>query len=722
MRKLEKLLNPSSIAIIGASRNFDKLNGRPLKFLLEKGYRGKIFPINPSYQKIGDLTCYPDVQAVPETIDLAVVAVPAKKVPDTLRALAQKRVPAAVVFSSGFAEVGEEGAALEEEVRQIACANGIALCGPNTLGLLNTFEHVMASFSQFANGETPAGPVGFVTQSGAFGTAIAALARERGLGLGYFVNTGNEAGVDFAGVMSDILADERVRIGAGYIEGLKDGAAFARLAEYALELDKPLVVTKVGKTGAGARAAASHTGSLAGEDAVFQGVCAQYAVIRAADEEYMLDVVDALSLCGRPQGPRVGLITQSGGAGVLMADKAEELGLQVAPLGEETTARLKEIVPAFGSVANPVDITAQFIAEPEILRDSIKTVLADPNIDVGVVWFQLMHEFVDTLRSVFDDIRQGIDKPLLVCWVAGPKDGIAAIRNLGFPVFRSAGAALMATSELVRYSQRRRFWLEHRHEDPARSRADSSVRPLRQGVVPSVESGEMLELSGVSIVETVLCKTEEEVVEQARRIGFPVAVKIESPDIAHKTDVAGVQLGIRDETGVREAFRTVMRGVEARCPDAALSGVLVQSMDNEEAVELVIGLQQDPVFGMVVMAGMGGVALEISRDIVFRKAPVTEVEAMRMLSELRGEPLLGPVRGRPAIDRHAFAQMVAAVSRFGAVNAGAVKELDINPVRATPHGARAVDWLMIATGDAAGEQPGPDLAGPFPTAEESGNA
>ena len=694
MRKLEALLNPKSIAIVGASRNFGKLNGRPLKFLLDKGYQGKIFPINPSYDKIGDLPCYPDVQSVPEAIDLAVVAVPAKKVPDSLRALGEKGVPAAVVFSSGFSETGDEGAALEKEIKDIAQQYGIALCGPNTLGLLNSFEHVMATFSQFANGETPSGPVGFVTQSGAFGTAIAALARERDLGLGYFVNTGNEAGVGFADVMADVLADDRIRVGAGYIEGLKNGEAFAALANRAMELDKPLVVTKVGKTQAGARAAASHTGSLAGEDAVFDGICKQYGVIRAADEEYMLDVVDALSLGARPQGPRIGLITQSGGAGVLMADKADELGLNVASLGADTTAKLKEIVPAFGAVANPVDITAQFIAEPEIFRESVKTVLADPNVDVGVVWFQLMHEFVDTLVEVFEDIKKGINKPLLVCWVAGPKHGIKAIRELGFPVFRSAGAALTAAAELVRYSEARRFWLEQRDlPEPA------AAEPLRLsgvGVVPSMESCQALTRSEVPMVETAFATNEDDAVEQAERIGFPVVMKIESPDVAHKTDVGGVRLGIGSQAAVREAYRTIMENVGKHCPDASLSGVLVQAMDKEDAVEMVIGLQQDPVFGMVVMVGMGGIALEISRDVAFRKAPVTDGEALRMINGLKGAAMLGPVRGRPAIDTQAVARMVAAVSRFGAANTGSVRELDINPVRATPNGARAVDWLLLA--------------------------
>lgn len=701
MRTLENLLNPASIAIVGASRNLEKLNGRPLKYLLEKGYRGRIYPVNPNYDAIAELTCYPDIASVPEAVDLAVIGVAAARVPDTLRACAEKGVGAAIVFSSGFSETGVEGAGLEEEIRRIAADGGIALCGPNTLGLINSFERVMATFSQFANGDTPAGPVGFVTQSGAFGTAIAALARNRDMGLGYFVNTGNEAGVGFPEVMRDVLGDERIEIGAGYIEGVRDGDALTALARQALTADKPLVVTKVGKTGAGAQAAASHSGSLAGEDAVFDGVCAQYGIIRAADEEHLLDVVEGLAAGGRPAGRRVGLVTQSGGAGVLMADKSEELGLEVTALAPETTRRLREVVPAFGAVANPVDITAQFIAEPEIFRESIKIVLADPGVDIGVVWFQLMHEHVDTLRDVFADIRAAVDKPLLVSWVAGPSEGIAAIRGLGFPVFRSAGAALAAGRELARYAERRCSWLADPGPSPDASRAHEPVRFSHAGAIPSMEARDALARFGVETVETAFCASAGEAADAARRIGFPVAVKVESPDVTHKTDLGGVRLGIADADGARAAYDAIMETVGAQQAGARLAGVLVQAMDREEAVELVVGLKHDPVFGMMLMVGMGGIALEVSPDVSFRRAPVSADEALRMIHGLRGAALLGPVRGRAAIDTGAVARLAAAVSEFGAAHAGTVRELDLNPVRATPDGARVVDWLLLTTDDKA---------------------
>ena len=311
-----------------------------------------------------------------------------------------------MVFSSGFGEMGEEGRRLEETVAAVARRHGIRLLGPNTLGLLNAFERMPATFSQYAGGATPAGPIAFVTQSGAFGTAIAALARRRGLGLGYFVNTGNEADVDFVQAMDAVLDDPRVRVGAGYIEGLKDGAGLVALAARALAAGKPLVVTKVGRTGAGARAAASHTGSLAGEDAVFDAVVRQCGIVRARNEEHMLDIVEAfVGTPVLPEGDGIGIVTQSGGAGVLMADRAEELGLSVPLLGEATRAALARTMPGFGATANPVDVTAQFLADPAVLRDSVLAMLEDPRIHLGIVWLQLMEAYVDTIVAIFNCVK-----------------------------------------------------------------------------------------------------------------------------------------------------------------------------------------------------------------------------------------------------------------------------------------------------------------------------
>lgn len=461
---LGSLICPRSIAVLGASPNFQKINGRPLKHLLEKGYAGSLYPVNPKYERIADLPCYRSMEAIPDRVDLAIVALPASQVISAIRDLGSKGVPAAIVFSSGFGETGHEGRKLEAELVGEAKRAGVRLCGPNCLGLINAFDRVIATFSQYASGETPPGPIGFVTQSGAFGTAIAALARMRGNALGYFINTGNEADVTFAEVMRYVMDDPRIRIGAGYIEGLKDHGAFAALAEHALSLAKPLVVTKVGRTGAGARAVASHTGSLAGSDEAFEAMVKRHGIVRARNEEEMLDVVEVLSACALPGGNGLGLVTQSGGAGVLMADRAEALGLRVPVPGDGTRRALQEVIPQFGSAGNPVDVTGQFVAQPELLRESVRILLADPQLHVGIVWLQLMHGYVDSLIRVFTEIKSSTSKPVVVAWVAAPEKGVAALKALGIPVLRGAEPAVDAVAALVQYAEARRRWVADRSE------------------------------------------------------------------------------------------------------------------------------------------------------------------------------------------------------------------------------------------------------------------
>ena len=693
MKDLQPLLSPKSIAIIGASTDFNKINGRPLKHLLDKGYAGKIYPVNPKYPSINGLTCYPSVAAIPEPVDLAIVAVPAKSVAAALRELGQNRARSAIVFSSGFAEIGAAGQALEAEAIAAAREHNVRLCGPNCLGLINAFDRVIATFGQFADGATPAGPVAFVTQSGAFGTAIAALARRRALGLGYFVNTGNEGDVTFVQVMREVLADPRIKVGAGYIEGLRDGTDLIELADAALASGKPLVLAKVGRSSAGARAAASHTGALAGADAVFDGVIRQHSIIRARNEEHMLDMVEAFACCGLPQGSGLGIVTQSGGAGVLMADRAEELGLSVPVLSEATQHALQKVIPGFGACGNPVDITGQFVAEPALLRESVKIVLSDPQVHVGIVWLQLMDAYVDSLLKIFDEIKSQVGKPFVVCWVAAPEKALHELRARGIAVLRGAEPAVDASAALVRYAGARRQWQADRAAC-SRLTLPKIALPASNGPVPTIVSAKLLDSCGVTLAQVELAKSADEAVACAERLGYPVALKIESPDILHKTEAKGVQLGLQDAAAVKAAFAAVTANAKLCKPAAKIDGVIVQAIAHGD-VELAVGLKNDSAFGVVVMAGLGGIYVEVLKDVAFRKTPVTEAEARRMLDELISKAILDGVRGRPPVDRQALTRLISAVSLFGAAAGERLAEFDLNPVLAGPGGATAVDWLMV---------------------------
>ena len=690
---IQALLHPQSIAIIGASSDFNKINGRTLKALVDKKYAGRILPVNPKYQTLLDLPCYPDVASIPGTVDLAVVAVPAKHVPDTLRELGKKGVKAAVVFSSGFSEVGGDGIRLEAELKKAIKESGVRILGPNCLGLVNVAENVMATFSQFSLGPTPDGPAAFVTQSGALGTATAGTARKRGLNFGYFVNTGNEVDVQFVDIMRAIIAEDRIKVGAGYIEGLKNGPGLLEVAEDALQRAKPIVLTKVGRTKAGAKAIASHTGSLAGEDAVFDGVIRQRGIIRARSDEQLLDFVDIFSQCALPGGKGIGFITRSGGAGALMADRAEEIGLDVTTLSTETTEALSKVVPAFGSTSNPVDITAQGLVNPALMRDSLKILLSDPKVDIAVLWLSFTDKYAEVTAQSFIEAKAQTSKPFIVCWMGMPDMAAKLMREGGVPFLRSAEPAVDAAAALVRYAEARRNWLS---DAPARAalQLPEPALPAATGAVSSMEGQALLQSFGVPTAAAKLATSVDEAVAAAKALGYPVVLKIESPDILHKTEAKGVALNLDDETAVRSAFSALIANAKHYKADARIAGVLVQTMAKGD-VELVIGLKRDPTFGPVIMVGLGGVLIEVFKDVVFRAAPVSEAEALRMLDELKCKVILDGVRGKPPVNKTALARMVSAVSCFGAAAGPRLAELDLNPVLAGPQGVTAVDWLMM---------------------------
>jgi acetyltransferase len=701
---LDRLFRPASIAILGASEDFVKISGRPLKFLLDKGYPGKIFPVNPKYERVAGLTCYPSVSAIPEPVDLAIVAVPAAAVPDALGDCVARGVGSAVVFSSGFAEVGEEGRRLQGQVAELARGSGLRLCGPNTVGFMNTFDRVMATFSQAGEGEAPAGPVAFVTQSGAFGTAIFALARQRGLALGYFVNSGNEADLGFADLLDYVVADPRVRVAAGYIEGLKDGRKLLAVAERAMALGKPIVITKVGRSPAGERAALSHTGSLAGSDRVYSGVFRQHGIVRAANDEELLDLASAFSLCPLPEGRGIGIVTQSGGAGVLMADRAEEIGLSVPELGEAAKAGLRKVVPAFGSVKNPVDITAQFIADPSLLRSSLEIVLQDPGVDAAVFYLGLMERFADQVVANLKAVHENARKPLLVAWAGAPETPLRALREAGICALPSATRAVNALRGLAEYAAARRRW----QAEPRASAAGTpdargalaslieECRTKKRRVLTTAACLELLSRYGVTAPRGRLCRAAAEAVTAAEEIGYPVALKVESAEIGHKTEAGALRLNVSGRDELLRSFDELIGNARRYAPGAEIDGVLVQEMIRG-GTEVVVGLNQDPQFGPVVMVGLGGIFVEVLGDVAFRAAPLTRADAEEMLRELKGFRVLQGVRGRPPADVDAVVEALLAVSRLAVDARGRLRELDVNPLMAlgAGHGALAVDALAI---------------------------
>ena len=695
---LQRMLQPSSIAIVGASSDLNKVSGRPLKYLLDKGYKGAIYPINPKAVDIAGVKAVPDIASLPDGVDLAVVVLPAEQIEATVLELAKKKVPVAVVFASGFGEMGSEGKAMEASLQQAAQKAGIRVLGPNCLGLFNAFNRAIATFSQYADGEMNAGPVGFISQSGAFGTAICALSRARQMGFGFFVNTGNEVDISVMELMQEMLALPELKVCSGYLEGLNNGHALASVAEQAMQLDKPIVLTKVGRFGAGARAAASHTGSLAGEDRVFDGLVQQKGIVRARNEEHMLDIVEVLLHCERPSGKNLAIITQSGGAGVLLADRAEEVGLNVPALSETTRKAIAQVIPGFGATGNPVDVTAQFVAQPSILTESTIIALNDPDIDVGVVWLQLMHGATDKLLEVFAEIKSRAKKPFVVVWVSASEKAIAGLRERGIVVFRNGDAAVDALAAVAQYAQARRRWQADQRQRHPLSAKQPQPAGVRQGdPVPTMQALALLKAFDIPSATAELVTSADAAVEAANRIApsGAVALKIESMDVLHKTDVGGVVLNVSSDEAIRQAYLDITEHVKKVKPQARQDGILVQAMSSGR-VEFILGLKRDPVFGMVIMMGLGGVWIEVLKDVVFCQCPVTPAEATDALGRLKGAALLEAFRGQPAVNKEALIQAIVNLSMLGKACEDWLSELDLNPILLSDKGLVAVDVAMVA--------------------------
>jgi acetate---CoA ligase (ADP-forming) len=686
---LAALLRPRSIAVVGASADPSKLNGRIVRFLQDKGYPGAIYPINPNAREILGLRAYPALSEVPATVDLAIIGLPAGQAAQAVLDAGRHGVRAAIVFASGFSEMGAEGRALQEELADAARRAGVRLCGPNSVGVVNAFDRVVATFSQVGNNEVRPGPLAFVTQSGAIGTVVNTLATRRGLGLGYLVHTGNEADLSATEVLSALSRDERVRVVGGYLEGVRDGAALCSLAESMRLAGKPLVLVKVGRSAAGMRAAASHTGALAAQDRVFEAVVRQYGITRARNESHLLDLAEAFACC--PPAPAGGLavITQSGGTAVLMADRAEELGLDLPTLAPGTVRALEQVLPPFASFVNPVDASMQAVADPSLLTRGLQCLLDDPGVACAIAWLQHMDAKADQLVAEFIRLKGAATKPWIVAWAAAPAAAVQALQRHVVCVAPSADTAVDMAHALIAHGQARRL----EREAPA---VVPIARPAGlSGAVPTLQAAQLLSSQGVRLLQPRLARSADEARQMAAGCGGPLALKVESPQILHKTEVGGVRLGVLpDRAG--EVYQDLVAGVAAAAPQARIDGVVVQPMA-APGLELVVGLRRDPVFGMLVMVGIGGVMVEAYADVVFRRAPIGPGEAGDMLQELRGRRLLEAFRGRPAVSRQAVAELVSRVSVFGAAAAAWLLELDLNPVIAGPDSAVVVDWLLIAT-------------------------
>ncbi len=689
---LTALLHPRSIAIIGASDDPTRIGGRPLAYTRDAGFAGPLYPVNPRRATVQNLPAFPTIADVPEPVDTAIIAVPAAAVVPTAEACAAAGVKAAVVFSAGFAETGDDGRRRQDALAAIAGASGMRIVGPNCLGVYNSATGFFGTFTTTLEAEHPVpGGVGLVSQSGAYGSHLSLLATRRRIGIRFWITTGNECDVDVAETIGWLARRPDISVIVAYIEGVADRDRLLTSLALAREHRKPVILQKVGRTEIGADAVRSHTATLAGSDAVYDGVFRQFGVHRARDAEEMLDVAYAATFGAFPASRRVGLMSISGGVGVQMADEAVACGLEVTPMSDHAQARLKAQLP-YASPRNPVDITAQAFNNLDLIRSNLDVMLEEGAYDAIVAFFTFVAAagaMVTPIREILHDARRRHPDRLLVLSIVGPPNIVKRYEAAGCPVFEDPSRAVRAVAALARLAES----FDRPNAAPA---ALPAVVPLPPPPIGEAVASRIFAEAGLPLIESRLCATAREAAQAAAELRFPVALKIASPDIAHKSDAGGVALDLGTMDAVARAFAAVTGKARLARPDARLDGVLVSPMING-GVEMILGVQHDPTFGPVVMCGLGGVFVETLGDVSFRAAPFDAGEAHRMLRELQGFPLLTGARGRPPGDVDALAAALAALSRFAAAHAGQIESAELNPVVVRPagHGVVALDALIV---------------------------
>ena len=696
---LEAFFEPKSVAVIGASSNTTKLGHAVLKNLIEGGYaqQGAVYPINPKADKILGYPAYPSVSAVPGPIDLAVIVIPYPYVPDALRTCGEKGIPAAIVISAGFREAGMDGLERERELISIGKEYNIRIIGPNCLGIIDMFTPINASF---AAGSPPAGPMAFMSQSGALGTAVLDIALAGRLGLSKFVSLGNKADVSEIDLLQAWGDDENTRVIMMYIEGLPNGHEFIEVARQ-ITKKMPVIAIKSGVTQSGSRAVSSHTGSLAGSEQAYQAAFHQAGILRADSMESLFDM--ALSIGYQPPlvGNRIAIITNAGGPGILATDALERSKLSMARFEYETIHALEDYLPGAASAANPVDVLGD--ARADRYRFALETVSNDPNVDglMVVLTPQAMTE-IDATAEAVGELAQVSSKPILACFMgeASVKSAIDILIKFNVPNYpfpeRAARAFRAMADDRDTQSRSLPEFVTFEVDRDAVQKSIERVRSEGRVSIGDAEARDILKAYGMRIPHSEVAETPERAVEIANQIGYPVVLKIASPDILHKTDVGGVKVGLESPEEVLDAYELMVYRAQRYIPDARIWGCLVQEMMPQGGVEVLVGMNRDPQFGPLVTFGLGGIYVETLKDVTFRIAPFSPQEAEEMLNEIRAHALLDGVRGKPGVDKAAIVDVLLRIGQL-VQDFPEIAELDINPLMVYPpnQGSIAIDMRLI---------------------------
>lgn len=696
---LTRLLRPKGIAVIGASTKPGKIGHTVVKNLIESGYKGGIYPVNPTAEEILGLKVYKSVLDIPDELDAAAITVPAKFVLNVIKECGEKGIKGVIVITSGFSEVGETE--MEHELVKIAKEYGMRVLGPNVVGTLSNSDALNASFAPFLPLD---GSASLVSQSGALLIAMDAITYTRRIGFDKLVSIGNMSDVNFGDMVSWLNEDENTKCISLYIEGLKDGRRFI---DESAKASKPVVVLKAGASAHGAAAAASHTGSLAGAQKVYDAAFRQAGAIQATDLSDLFDCTLALSLEPPMKGDNLLIITNGGGVGVLATDSAEKAGIPLSFAPEPVQEELKKHMPSFGSAKNPVDLTG--MAGNDWYHDSVKFAFAHDWVDGMVVLYceTAMTNPMEIAKSIHQAVAEtGIkDKPITISFVGGERceDAMQWLVENGIPAYNAPDLAVKAMGTLREYARLQSTKGDnggdnHEADKDTALEIIKKVRADGRTSLTEIESKEIFKAYGLPTVQTHLATSEDDAVQKAEEIGYPVVLKIVSPDILHKSDAGGVKVNIKDEAAVREAYQTILKNAKAYKADANIHGIVVQQMA-PWGTEIIVGSINDPTFGATVMFGLGGIFVEVLKDVTFRVAPISEAEAASMLDDIKSAPILDGVRGEAPRDKEELAKVLAKYAFMVNDLADEVSESDANPVLVYEKGSgvKVVDARIILT-------------------------
>lgn len=689
---LDPLFCPSSIAIIGASSDPRKIGGRPIAYMLRSGFSGRILPVNPKAEAIQGIKAYPSLAAVGEPVDQVIVAVAGHLVEAAVEEALAQKARSIVVFSSGFGEVGEEGRRAQERLAQRCKKAGVQLVGPNCIGIFSASNAMYSTFMSALEHEMfEAGNVAIVSQSGAIGSYLYGLAGDRGLRFSRFVATGNEAGVDVADCIEWLAHDAETRVILAYLEGAANGQRLRAALNTARAQGKPVILMKVGSSEQGAAAAASHTGSLAGADVMFDTVFSECGAWRAQTMEELVNIGYACSFSVLPKGNRLGVITPSGGVGVIAADECERAGLVMPHLPAEQQQKIKEIVP-FASGVNPVDTTGQVVSDRSLFNRIMKIVFDFDEFD-SILSFnanigKTEIEWGKVREDMFALRRQYPEKLVALSMRAAPSV-VLELQAQNILFFPDPAIATQTIGALA--------WLGKAQREYQAAQAESvmaAATPLPEGELDEAIARNVLEAAGVPFAPQRIAETAEQAVAAAQEIGFPVVMKVLSPDIAHKSDVGGVALNLTSAEAVAIAWTAMMSKVRGHCPEANILGAVLSPMITG-GTETVLGMVNDPVFGPMMMFGLGGVFVEVFKDVKFHTAPLNLNKAHSMIRSIKGFALLNGARGKAPADINCLARALVSLSQFAAAHADTLASVEINPFIVLSDGGYAVDALIL---------------------------